>query len=155
MFRKWMKTRRLEDRHEYIAARNEAERVKRREKREEWRRIGRDLEKDYTCTRKLLFSIAKNYRNSNTGTACPIREVENNIITEPEKVINRWREYFEELLNVIEAENVQYESDIDIDVGEEYEEISVEEVKKALKQMKRGKATGDDGMPVEIRQGEG
>ena len=33
-FRKWMKTRRAEDREIYVAARNETERVKEREKRE-------------------------------------------------------------------------------------------------------------------------
>ena len=49
---------------------------------------------------------------------------------------------------------MQYEGDTDSVVGEEkYEEISVEKVKTALKQIKRGKTTGDDGIPVELLRG--
>ena len=54
-----MKTRNQLDRIEYVIARNEAERVKRKSKVEVWERIGRDLKQDATGTRKLIYSMAK------------------------------------------------------------------------------------------------
>ena len=54
-FRKWMKTRTLEDRLAYIIARNEAERVKLAKKNRMWVETGKNLEeKEYKRTRKLL-----------------------------------------------------------------------------------------------------
>ena len=38
----------------------------------------------------------------------------------------------------------------DADVNEDYPEISIEEVKDAMSQMKGGKAAGEDGIPVEL-----
>ena len=100
LFRKWMKTRRPEDRLEYVLARNEAEEVKRKEKREVWRKIGSDLQEDYAGTKKLLYSMAKNYRTEKKEASCSIRDEDNNVITEEEQVMERWKVYFEKLLNV-------------------------------------------------------
>ena len=60
-FRKWMKTRRVQDREESIRSRNECEEIKRRPKDEMWERIGEDLQQDLEGTRIFLYSMAKNY----------------------------------------------------------------------------------------------
>ena len=46
-FRKWMKSRSFEDRLQYVQARNEAQRVKRKAKEDSWKRIGEDLKADF------------------------------------------------------------------------------------------------------------
>ncbi len=63
-FRKWMRTRRVKDRQEYVEARREAEKVKNQEKKQLWERIGRNLEQDLLRTRKLIYNLAKNYRKA-------------------------------------------------------------------------------------------
>ena len=57
-----MKTRRHQNRQQYILKRNEAETLKRSAQRNSWVKIGEDLERDLTGTRKLIFSLAKSYK---------------------------------------------------------------------------------------------
>ena len=147
-FRKWMKLRTPDTRRDYVTAKTEAERIKRAEKRNVWRKIGDNLKEDHAGRRKLL---AKNYRAEKKDTACTIKGKEFNIITEPERVMERWKEYFKELLNVEEEEiggPVEYFQDINTE--EIYENITAEEVRAAIQQMKSGKAVGVDGIPVEL-----
>ena len=61
-FRRWMKTRRAEDRENYNLARQEAERVKQIAKQESFEQIGNDLENDFDGAKKLIYHMAKNYR---------------------------------------------------------------------------------------------
>ena len=61
-FRRWMKTRRAEDRENYHLARQEAERVKRIAKQESFEQIRNDLENDFDGAKKLIYHMAKNYR---------------------------------------------------------------------------------------------
>lgn len=63
-FRRWMKRRTPEHRLEYEAAKNEAERIKVRDKRDSWEKLGKELEEDMQGTRKLIYSIAKNCKKS-------------------------------------------------------------------------------------------
>ena len=155
-FRKWMKLRTPDTRRDYITARTEAERINRAENRNVWRKIGDNLREDHAGTRKLLYSMAKNYRAEKKDTACTIKDKEGNIITEPERVMERWKEYFKELLNVEEEEiggPVEYFQGIDTE--EIYENITAEEVRAAIQQMKSGKAVGVDGIPVELLEAAG
>ena len=66
----------------------------------------------------------------------------------------RWAEYFEELLNVQEDREADIVAVGGVQVpvmGEENErEITIEEVKRALNEMKGGKAPGMDGVRVEM-----
>lgn len=150
-FRKWMKTRRAEDREMYVAARNETERVKEREKRKVFECIGRDLENDMRGTRKLVYSIARGYRR---GTTIPIFSVKNKngteVLTEPDDIMARWKEYFTELLNIPEVDRNEWDERVRGEGMEGEERISMEEVRTALKDMRNGKAPGEDGIPTEI-----
>ena len=73
-FRKWTKSQRDDDRAEYIIARNETERLKRRAKEDSWRKIGEDLEAHLHGTRKLLYSPAKGYRGKRNEGSYSVKE---------------------------------------------------------------------------------
>ena len=151
-FRKWMKTRQLQDRVSYVEARNEAERVKRREKAGTWRKLGEELKEDHMGTRKLLFNLASNYRGKNNNTTHYVKDKNGNILVEPEAVAGRWREYFEDLLNVRDSD-IQQKAEPRREVREESTPpISREEVERIIK---KGKAAGEDGIPVELIQAAG
>ena len=73
-------------------------------------------------------------------------------MTEPSKVLDRWAEHFEEVLN--------QDSEFDMSLSDELPQYEVncrlddiptlEEVQKCLKQISSGKAPGEDGIPPEI-----
>ena len=154
-FRRWMKTRRQDARVAYVELRGEAERVKREAKRKVWENIGRDLKDDLLGTRKLIFSMAKNYKKGSSAPACNIRdESGTRLLTEPEDIANRWGEYFENLLNVENCDGEDDSASEEEEEGMAYEgnenEITSMEVKEAVNKMKNGKAPGDDELPVEI-----
>ena len=147
LYRQWLKQRTEHSRLEYISARNEAERIKRQAKRDKWEDLARDMENDLLGTKKLIYSIANSYRSSSKQNAGTIKDSEGELITEPEGVDNRWKEYFEQLLNAGEEEHP-------IEFRREEQEatwnIQEGEVKRAIQQMKNGKSPGIDGLPAEL-----
>jgi len=151
-FRIWMKTRSVVDRLHYVEARNGAERVKRKAKQDCWNQIGIDLEEDLNGTKKLLYSLAKRYRGKKNEGAYAIKDKSGNLLTQLGDIGKRWREYFSELLNLdsdLEGAGEAVLRNLDIIVGPE-NLITLEEVKNAVKKMKKGKSPGGDGLPVEI-----
>ena len=67
---------------------------------------------------------------------------------EEEKVKQRWKEYFYDLLN---QENPRERREMRTEeTKRDVEDISVEEVRAGLRKMKKGKAQGPDGIPVEV-----
>ena len=76
-----------------------------------------------------------------------IKDKEDKVLTSEDSVMRRWKEYFEELMNV---ENEREErTDRAEAVNQEVPQISKEEVRAAMKRMKRGKAVGPDDIPTE------
>ena len=68
------------------------------------------------------------------------------VLTEETDIIERWRSYFEQLMNV---ENERINRTVEARAETVVEAIAEEEVEKALGKMKKGKATGPDDIPVE------
>ena len=88
-FRKWMKTRHPNDRAAYIVERETTEDVKKRCKREAWEKIGKDLEEDMNGTKKLLFSMAKNFRRGEAGATYTINDENGILLVEEEQIAGR------------------------------------------------------------------
>ena len=77
-----------------------------------------------------------------------IKDRDGNVLTGASSVMGRWKEYFEELMNE-ENERERRVEDVAV-VDQEIAKISKDEVRKALKRMKSGKALGPDDIPVEV-----
>ena len=156
MYRRWTKTRNAMDREIYVVARREAGKVKKKSKKLMWKKIGQDLEHDLRGTRKLLYSMAKNYRKGNNDRVYTINDKNNNLLVESGDIADRWMEYFCELLNIDiqhdeepEDEEVEAEDETEA-VDEEGYEITEMEVRMALDNMQNGKAAGDDELTAEV-----
>ncbi|XP_063845352.1 uncharacterized protein LOC135091542 [Scylla paramamosain] len=75
-----------------------------------------------------------------------IKDADKNILTREENVLKRWKEYFEDLMN-IENERERRLEEVE-ELNQEVPRISREEVRKAFRSMKGGKALSPDKIPV-------
>ncbi|KAK3510058.1 hypothetical protein QTP70_026788, partial [Hemibagrus guttatus] len=77
-----------------------------------------------------------------------INDRDGRVLTSEESVQRRWKEYFEELMN----EENEREKRVEWvnSVEQKVDKIRKDEVRKALKRMKSGKAVGPDDIPVEV-----
>ena len=109
------------------------------------------------CTKKMetkegeneLLKIAKQ-RNRQSKDVQQVRVIKSKtgeMLMEEEEVKQRWKEYFDKLIN---QENPRERRERRIDERVRHvEDISGEEVKTGLRKMKKGKTQGPDGIPVE------
>ena len=70
------------------------------------------------------------------------------MLVHPVDSANRWRDFFTDLLNVQSDEVLDVDVDLETDLDEDNENITDAEVSGAIEQMKKGKATDDDNLPV-------
>ncbi|KAK3507717.1 hypothetical protein QTP70_034820 [Hemibagrus guttatus] len=70
------------------------------------------------------------------------------VLTSQESVQRRWKEYFEELMNEENEREKRVEGVNSVE--QKVDKIRKDEVRKALKRMKSGKAVGPDDIPVEV-----
>ena len=77
-----------------------------------------------------------------------IKDENDNVMVNSEAVLKRWKKYFEKLMN--EENNRDPRTEEPEVVNEEVNCVSREEVKNALRRMKKGKAVGPDELPVKV-----
>ena len=77
-----------------------------------------------------------------------MKDENSNVMINSGAVLKRWKEYFEKLINE-KSNRDPWTEEPDV-VNEEVNCVSREEVKNALRRMKKGKAVGPDELPVEV-----
>ncbi|KAK3510979.1 hypothetical protein QTP70_027789 [Hemibagrus guttatus] len=77
-----------------------------------------------------------------------IKDRDGSVLTSEESVQRRWKEYFEELMN--EENEMEKRVEGVNSVEQKVDNIRKDEVRKALKRMKSGKAVGPDDIPVAV-----
>ena len=77
-----------------------------------------------------------------------IKDENGNVMVNSEAVLKRWKEYFEKLMNEENSRDPRTE-EAEV-VNEEVNCVSREEIKNALRRMKKGKAAGPDELPIEV-----
>ena len=77
-----------------------------------------------------------------------IKNENGNVMVNSEAVLKRWKEYFEKLIN--EENNRNPRTEEAKVLNEEVTCVSREEVKNALRRMKKSKAAGPNELPVEV-----
>ncbi|KAK3531798.1 hypothetical protein QTP70_029738, partial [Hemibagrus guttatus] len=78
-----------------------------------------------------------------------IKDRDGRVLTSEESVQRRWKEYFEELMNEEENEREKRVEGVN-SVEQKVDKIRKDEVRKALKRMKSGKAVGPGDILVEV-----
>jgi hypothetical protein len=131
--------------------------------------IAKEMEEAYKRgdSKKLFANIKKLSGNNNDKlmTIEPIKNVNGEIVTEKKRIMERWKEHFEKLLNrdeptsreetMIEIEETERLQEEEEEEEEEAKEISIEEVEKAIKQMRKNRAPGICKITAEMLQNTG
>ena len=144
-FRKWMKSRMPRDREMYENDRNICTNIKRQAKKRAWESICSDLEKDLKGNKKLIYHLAKSFRKGNPEKVYNIKDSDTEeLLTMPADIDEAWKNYFSNLLNPTDPNQERIEihppteNDVNLDV------ILEEEVERAVRVSKNGKAPGTD-----------
>ena len=101
----------------------------------------RNLKDLYMLTRKLIGK----FQQSNM----PIRNKEGQMLMTTEQQLKQWVEHFTDLLNRPAPKEQPNISQAEVDLPISVEKPSKEEIKKAIRTLKNGKAAGPDGIPAE------
>ena len=99
----------------------------------------------------MLYSLAKSYQGKNSEGTYAIKDKGNNLLTQRTDISVRWGEYFNELLNVgngLERSDECVLASEGMPVEQE-DLITIDKVRNAIKETKKGKSPGDDGIPKE------
>lgn len=145
-YKLWQRSRNAEDKAIYKLKCKEARMAVAIAKQEAWENFGRDLTTERG--RHKMFKLAKQMKKDKKdiqGTNF-IKDDDGVIKIEEDEVAERWRTYFHQLLND-ENESAFEEAEV---VEGPIMDITKEEVERALKGMKNGKATGPSGVSSDL-----
>ena len=112
-----------------------------------WEEFGEAMEKDFWSAPKHFWKTIRHLRRGKRGTIQAVYSKDGTLLTSTEKVIGRWKEHFEELLNLTNPPSMA-EAELEDDGGSSL--ISLGEVTKVVKQLHSGKAPGVDEIHPEI-----
>jgi hypothetical protein len=105
-------------------------------------------------TRKFFGGI-KNTRQQGLNTPILVKGSDGNIISQIEKVLNRWREYFCETLNLSDSPAEQILIEEIINDNQEVDTPSYNEICYIINNRKTNKAPGSDNIPPGLIKNEG
>ena len=132
----------------YKTARKQAKREVAKERNKAYEELYEKLETKEGENELFKISKQRNRQSKDVQQVRVIKSKTGEIPMEEEKVKQRWKEYFDDLLN---QENPRERREIRTEeTKRDAEDISVEEVRTGLRKMKKGKAQGPDDIPVEV-----
>ena len=153
-FEVWLKCKTAE---KYALYKEERKTVKlkvKMEKRKADERWGRKVSEKYETNKKLFCKELKDVHKSGDSVVVKVKDENGNVVGIEQEVKEIWKRYFDSLLNVVderEANVISIGNGRRMAVLNDMNDkcISEEEVKKAVNEMKEGKAPGLDGCPTE------
>ena len=139
--------------HAYLDAKRASQRRLRQLKESWWRRKADELQlaADTHNSKAFYEGLKAVYGPKSSGTS-PINSSDNTLLTDRDKILERWAEHFESILN----RDAEVDNEVINDIPQRpvLQELSgvpsLAEVEAAIKQLSNGKAPGMDGIPAEI-----
>ncbi|XP_050511411.1 uncharacterized protein LOC126887736 isoform X2 [Diabrotica virgifera virgifera] len=119
-----------------------------------WVEFGNKLTGKFGENQKLFYNTLKSMRKPKPNTLKNVKDKNGNILTEENEIMERWREYFEELLEVEQVEGNKIEQNKNQHIPQEQQEqignITQKELTNAINKIKMGKAPGHDDITAEM-----
>ncbi|KAK3553451.1 hypothetical protein QTP70_003492 [Hemibagrus guttatus] len=113
------------------------------ENRQEYKELQRRVKREVSKAKQKAYDELYTRLDTREGEKDLYR-----VLTSEENVQRRWKEYFEELMNEENEREKRVEGVNSVE--QKVDKIRKDEVRKALKRMKCGKAVGPDDIPVEV-----
>ncbi|KAK3542797.1 hypothetical protein QTP70_003002 [Hemibagrus guttatus] len=113
------------------------------ENRQEYKELQRRVKREVSKAKQKAYEELYTRLDTREGEKDLYR-----VLTSEESVQRRWKEYFEELMNEENEREKRVEGANSVE--QKVDKIRKDEVRKALKRMKSGKAVGPDDIPVEV-----
>ncbi|KAK3552669.1 hypothetical protein QTP86_019443, partial [Hemibagrus guttatus] len=144
--KKWDMDRTEENRQEYKELQHRVKREVSKAKQKAYYELYTRL--DTREGEKDLYRLARQRDRDGKDVQQVIKDRDGRVLTSEESVQRRWKEYFEELMNEENEREKRVEGVNSVE--QKVDKIRKDEVRKALKRMKSGKAVGPDDIPVEV-----
>ena len=145
--------------NKYKIQRKKVNQLVKRAKTKSWQEFGEKIENSNKVNQKLFYKILKSLRKDKTVQTLNIKNKDGEILTEDKSIMKRWREHFQELLGTededvkrsqqTKEENTREEGKIKT-ASQNPSYVTEEELDKALKRTKNGKAPGADKISAEM-----
>ena len=134
----------LEFRSQYSEARKAAAtKVKLSKERKEF---GERLDNNFKTINKVFWQTIRRLRGKRSRVALFIEDSNGVTLKEQDAILSRWRDYFSDLLNPVDATPIQIHEE---QVGEDIQ-ITEADVNAVIKSLKTGKAPGEDDIRPEM-----
>ena len=99
---------------------------------------------------KTLYNITKTLSRRKTAKSKPVKDKDGKVLTNLNEQMERWNEYFVNVLNRPEPDQPVIVEPAGVDLNIKIDNIKKYEVKKAIKSLKNGKSAGIDEIPPEV-----
>ena len=152
MYRVWLQNRDRQTYDRYKDVRKEVKRAVRRAKRDANERWGMKLAEDFSSNKKMFWREVKRSRKGGEVVEECVKDANGNVLSASGEVCERWKEYFDGLLNVDDGRRAQITVLTGGSVGRSdvmNAEVRLQEVLEAINRLKSGKASGMDGVKAE------
>ena len=136
----------LELRSQYSEARKAAATKVKLSKERAWKEFGERLDDDFKTANKVFWQTIRRLRGKRSRAALFIEDSNGVTLRDQDAILNRWREYFSDLLNPVDATPIQIHEE---QVGEDIQ-ITEADVNAVIKSLKTGKAPGEDDIRPEM-----
>ena len=99
---------------------------------------------------KELYRITRQLSGKKQTTSRPIRDKQGNLLIKEFQQLERWKEHFEEVLNRFPPDTPPVIEEAGEDLNINSGRISKEEIRRAIKKLKLGRAPGKDNIPPDV-----
>ena len=136
----------LELRSQYSGARKATATKVKLCKERAWKEFGERLDDDFKTANKVFWQTIRRLRGKRSRAALFIEDSNGVTLKDQDAILNRWRDYFSDLLNPVDATPIQIHEE---QVGEDIQ-ITEADVNAVIKSLKTGKAPGEDDIRPEM-----
>ena len=155
--RQWKNSNTEEGKKRYRQLNNALRRETDKARENWWKEECEELEEmDKKGRSDLMYAKVKQITGTtkmSASSSIAIKDVNGMLLTEPDEVRVRWKEYIEELYcgnDKPKVEEMGLEFEMDVEEDNKGPELLRSEIRTAIKEMKRRKAVGADGIPAEF-----
>lgn len=149
-WRKYLRSQQEEDYDSYKISNREVKLAVKEAKKQSWAEFGEKMKEQYSENQKLFYGTLKQIRRKKTPRLVNIKDKKGNILTDEKDIMDRWKQYFEELTETNNEEQERETRQVRNNERNVIQPITEQEITQAINKLKIGKAAGQDDITPEM-----